>query len=272
MGDEAADDRRRPAALEGWSSCSSTLPRCSCCRAAGRCPCSPAPTCCKYLEVAARWVRQERRGRLGLRHSRHPRRPGSRSDQRRSGRADHAVDDVRTGRRRRAQGLRVLTVGEPNARRARDVRRVAGRARHGLAFASGLAAEDNVLRMLAPGDRILLGNDAYGGTFRLISKLFGPVGHPWTAVDLTDLDGLRTNWRDDTPSSGSRHRRTRCSRASTSRRSSTSPTSGARWSSSTTPSPRRTSSSRCRSAPTSSCTPPRSTSAATPTSSEGSSR
>ena len=71
-------------------------------------------------------------------------------------------------------------------------------ARHGLAFASGLAAEDNVLRLLSRGDRIVLGNDAYGGTFRLISKIYGPLGHPWTAVDLTDLDRLRAEWRDDT--------------------------------------------------------------------------
>jgi cystathionine gamma-synthase len=71
-------------------------------------------------------------------------------------------------------------------------------ARHGLAFASGLAAEDNVLRLLSPGDRIVLGNDAYGGTFRLIAKVFGPVGYPWTAVDLTDLDALRDGWSYDT--------------------------------------------------------------------------
>ena len=71
-------------------------------------------------------------------------------------------------------------------------------ARHGLAFASGLAAEDNVLRLLTPGDGILLGNDAYGGTFRLISKLYGPVGYPWSSADLTDIDGLVANWRDDT--------------------------------------------------------------------------
>jgi cystathionine gamma-synthase len=70
-------------------------------------------------------------------------------------------------------------------------------ARHGLAFASGLAAEDNILRLLRPGQRILLGNDAYGGTFRLISKVWGPLGFPWSAVDLTDLDGLRANWTDD---------------------------------------------------------------------------
>ncbi len=70
-------------------------------------------------------------------------------------------------------------------------------AAHGLAFASGLAAEDNILRLLRPGQRILLGNDAYGGTFRLISKVWSPLGFPWTAVDLTDLDSLRGNWPDD---------------------------------------------------------------------------
>ena len=71
-------------------------------------------------------------------------------------------------------------------------------ARHGLAFASGLAAEDNVLRLLAPGQRVLLGNDAYGGTFRLISKVWAPLGLPWTAVDLTDVDALAADWPDDT--------------------------------------------------------------------------
>jgi cystathionine gamma-synthase len=70
-------------------------------------------------------------------------------------------------------------------------------ATHGLAFASGLAAEDNVLRLLRPGQRILLGNDAYGGTFRLISKVWEPLGFPWTAVDLTDVDALRADWPDD---------------------------------------------------------------------------
>ena len=70
-------------------------------------------------------------------------------------------------------------------------------ARHGLAFASGLAAEDNILRLLAQGQRILLGNDAYGGTFRLISKVWGPLGYPWSAVDLTDVDALDADWPGD---------------------------------------------------------------------------
>ncbi len=71
-------------------------------------------------------------------------------------------------------------------------------AAHGLAFASGLAAEDNVLRLLGPGKRVLLGNDAYGGTFRLIARVHGPAGLAWTAVDLTDLVALARDWPADT--------------------------------------------------------------------------
>ncbi len=71
-------------------------------------------------------------------------------------------------------------------------------ARHGLAFASGLAAEDNVLRLVPPGGRVVLGNDAYGGTFRLIARVWGPLGMQWTATDLTDVDALARDWPDDT--------------------------------------------------------------------------
>ncbi len=67
-------------------------------------------------------------------------------------------------------------------------------ARHAFAFASGLAAEDAVLRQLPPGTGIALGGDAYGGTFRLIDKVYGASGHPWTAVDLTDPAGLARDW------------------------------------------------------------------------------
>ncbi len=63
-------------------------------------------------------------------------------------------------------------------------------AAHGLAFASGMAAEDTLLRTLLPGDHVILGNDAYGGTYRLVSAVVAPVGVTWTAVDLTDVDAL----------------------------------------------------------------------------------
>jgi len=71
-------------------------------------------------------------------------------------------------------------------------------AQHGLSFASGLAAEDNIMRLLTQGQRVLLGNDAYGGTFRLIANVWSPLGFPWTAVDLSDVDPLVANWPDDT--------------------------------------------------------------------------
>ena len=62
----------------------------------------------------------------------------------------------------------------------------------GLAFASGLAAEDTLLRTVCrPGDQIVLGGDAYGGTFRLISKVLEPWGVSYRPVDLNDLDAVR---------------------------------------------------------------------------------
>ncbi len=68
----------------------------------------------------------------------------------------------------------------------------------GVDFASGLAAEDAILRMLRPGDHIVMGNDAYGGTFRLISKVFAPMGITWSAHDLTDPAALTAAWPDNT--------------------------------------------------------------------------
>ena len=62
-----------------------------------------------------------------------------------------------------------------------------------LSFASGLAAEDALLRAaLRPGDHIVLGNDAYGGTHRLIDRIHSAWGIRNTTVDLTDLDAVRT--------------------------------------------------------------------------------
>ena len=74
-------------------------------------------------------------------------------------------------------------------------------ARHGLAYASGLAAEDDVLRLVPSGGRVLLGNDVYGGTFRLIDMVWGPLGMQWSTVDLADsavLGELDAGWPDGT--------------------------------------------------------------------------
>ncbi len=63
-------------------------------------------------------------------------------------------------------------------------------ARHGFAFASGLAAEDALLRLLSPGDHVVVPDDAYGGTIRLALRVHAPAGLRVDTVDLTDLDAV----------------------------------------------------------------------------------
>jgi cystathionine gamma-synthase len=61
--------------------------------------------------------------------------------------------------------------------------------RRGLAFASGLAAEDTLLRALCrPGDHVVIPDDAYGGTYRLFAGVAERWGLRWTAAPLHDLD------------------------------------------------------------------------------------
>lgn len=71
-------------------------------------------------------------------------------------------------------------------------------ARHGIAFASGLAGEDALLRTLSPGDHVILGNDAYGGTFRLLTRIFGGWGVDVTCVDYGEKDSVHQAFRDGT--------------------------------------------------------------------------
>jgi cystathionine gamma-synthase len=68
--------------------------------------------------------------------------------------------------------------------------------RRGLAFASGLAAEDTLLRTVCrPGDHVVIPDDAYGGTYRLFAKVAENWGLDWTAAPLSDLDAVRAAFR-----------------------------------------------------------------------------
>lgn len=68
-----------------------------------------------------------------------------------------------------------------------------------LSFASGLAAEDALLRgLLRPGDHVLIGNDVYGGTHRLLTKVHAPWGIETTTAELSDADALRAGIRPET--------------------------------------------------------------------------
>jgi cystathionine gamma-synthase len=67
-----------------------------------------------------------------------------------------------------------------------------------VCFASGLAAEDAVLRLLSPGDHVVMANDVYGGTWRQIAQVHARFGIEVSAVDLTDLDAVRAELRPTT--------------------------------------------------------------------------
>ena len=70
-------------------------------------------------------------------------------------------------------------------------------ASHAFSFSSGLAGEDTLLRaILKPGDRIVMGNDVYGGTHRLVNRVLVPWGIRLETVELTDLDAVRTALTD----------------------------------------------------------------------------
>jgi cystathionine gamma-synthase len=69
----------------------------------------------------------------------------------------------------------------------------------GLAFASGMAATDTVLRvLLSPGDHVVIPDDAYGGTYRIVSKVFEPTGIAYTPANLSSADALRAAVRPET--------------------------------------------------------------------------
>ena len=70
--------------------------------------------------------------------------------------------------------------------------------RHGLAFSSGLAATENLFYLLSPGDRLLMTDDAYGGTFRLANAVWQRYGIATDCIDMTDLDAVAAAFREGT--------------------------------------------------------------------------
>jgi cystathionine gamma-synthase len=96
-------------------------------------------------------------------------------------------------------GFEYGRTGNPTRAALEECLAVLEGAARGLAFASGMAAEDAVLRALVrPGDHVVLPHDAYGGTFRLVARVYAEAGVDWTAVDLADLDALASVIRPET--------------------------------------------------------------------------
>jgi cystathionine beta-lyase/cystathionine gamma-synthase len=70
--------------------------------------------------------------------------------------------------------------------------------KYGLAFSSGLAATDTILRLFNPGDHVIVGNDVYGGTYRLFERVYRRYGLDFSWVDLSNLDAVRAAIRPNT--------------------------------------------------------------------------
>ncbi|MEZ5340944.1 MAG: PLP-dependent transferase [Acidimicrobiales bacterium] len=95
-------------------------------------------------------------------------------------------------------GVQVFMLATRLAPRLRPTLRRLKAPSMGLAFASGMAASDLVLRGLRPGDHLVLGNDAYGGTYRLIARVLAPMGITFSTVDLTSPTALSDAWTPST--------------------------------------------------------------------------
>jgi cystathionine beta-lyase/cystathionine gamma-synthase len=80
----------------------------------------------------------------------------------------------------------------PTRKALEDALAVIENGKHGLAFSSGVAATDAVIKLLAPGDEVIAGNDMYGGTYRLFTKVFEKFGIKFHYVDMQDVKNIET--------------------------------------------------------------------------------
>lgn len=69
---------------------------------------------------------------------------------------------------------------------------------HGICYASGLAATDAVLKLFLPGDEIIVTNDIYGGSYRIMKRIFEPFGLVFKFVDMTDIRNVENAVSDQT--------------------------------------------------------------------------
>lgn len=70
--------------------------------------------------------------------------------------------------------------------------------KHGLAYSSGMAAIDNILKLLKPGDHVLASNDVYGGTYRIFKRVYEDYGITFSFVEMSDLDAVRAGIQPST--------------------------------------------------------------------------
>ena len=79
----------------------------------------------------------------------------------------------------------------PTRKALEDALAIIENGKYGLAFSSGVAATDAVIKLLAPGDEVIATNDMYGGTYRLFSKIFAKFGITFHYVDMAEADNIK---------------------------------------------------------------------------------
>ena len=135
---------------------------------------------------------------LGFETLCHPRWTAPRRDDR-SGRDAYLPDlDVRPEGGGSHQGFEYSRTGNPTRSALETCLADLEGTTHGAAFASGLAAEDAVFRCLEPGDHVIIGNELYGGTYRLLDQVHSSTGLEFTPVALEDAASIEAVWRPST--------------------------------------------------------------------------
>src|SRR6186997_476052 len=86
----------------------------------------------------------------------------------------------------------------PTRKALEDALAIIENGKYGLAFSSGVAATDAVIKLLAPGDEVIAANDMYGGTYRLFSKIFEKFGIKFHYIDMQNADNLRPHINSNT--------------------------------------------------------------------------
>lgn len=86
----------------------------------------------------------------------------------------------------------------PTRKALEDAYAIIENAKHALAFSSGVAATDAVIKLLAPGDEVICANDMYGGTYRLFTKIFEKFGIKFIYVDTTNVNNVANAVTDKT--------------------------------------------------------------------------
>src|SRR5215468_5622829 len=79
----------------------------------------------------------------------------------------------------------------PTRKALEDALAIIENGKYGLAFSSGVAATDAVIKLLKPGDEVIAANDMYGGTYRLFTKIFEKFGIRFHYVNMQQADNIK---------------------------------------------------------------------------------